>query len=140
MASSINGFGTTYYGRRSFKRDGSYVTTEWAIAATLPIFPIASARVKDSRAGLGGRELYLVEALARDWIQILTTYFYTYALIPFAVYLTVIPDEAGHIPRDFGNVPWWLAFLLQTAPLIIVALLPHVIRWFNAARARRRPR
>ncbi|AVP99382.1 hypothetical protein C7S18_20365 [Ahniella affigens] len=140
MAASINGFGSTYYGRRCFRRDGSYITTEWAIAATLPIFPMSSARVQDSRAGLGGRELYLIERLALDWVQVLTTYFYTYVMIPIAIYLTVIPDEAGHIPRDFGDVPWWLALLLQTAPLIIVALLPHVLRWIGAARARKRPR
>lgn len=140
MASSINGFGTTYYGRRRFKRDGSYITTQWTIAATLPIFPMSSVRVRDSRAGFGGRELELVEHLPLDWIQVLTTYGYTYLLIPFALYLTVIPDQAGHIPRDFGNVPWWVALLLQTSPLIVIALLPHVLRWINAARARKRPR
>ena len=42
--SSINGIGSTYIGCSDVGKDGSYVTTEWAIII-LPIVPIRSFRV-----------------------------------------------------------------------------------------------
>ncbi len=44
--SSINGIGTTLYGKREVdQKDNSYITTEWFIFLFVPIFPIASYRV-----------------------------------------------------------------------------------------------
>lgn len=56
MPASFNGCGTTYYGRRDFHRDDSYITTEWIILAHIPIFPLASFRVLPA----GGGHNYLV--------------------------------------------------------------------------------
>ena len=47
MPSSFMGFGTTFYGKRDFLPDGSYITTEWIVAAMIPVFPNQSLRVKD---------------------------------------------------------------------------------------------
>lgn len=138
MVYSINGFGSTYYGRRGIARDGSYTTTKWAIAATLPLFPMGNIRVRERSAGFSGRDLQVVQELGMDWIQILTTYAYTYLLIPLALYLTIVPDAGQRgIIRDYGDVPWWLAFFLQASPVIAVALLPHVLRWIAAWRVKR---
>jgi hypothetical protein len=45
MPQSVNGIGTTYYGKRDFEENGSYITTEWVIFLYLPIVPVASFRV-----------------------------------------------------------------------------------------------
>jgi hypothetical protein len=45
MPSSVNGFGTKYYGQRDFRPDGSYVTTNFICLLFLPVFPIHSVRV-----------------------------------------------------------------------------------------------
>jgi hypothetical protein len=45
MAFALNGFGTTYYGQRDFRADGSYVTTEWVILLFVPVLPLRSFRV-----------------------------------------------------------------------------------------------
>jgi len=45
MPHMINGFGTTFYGQRDFKPDGSYVTTEWIVCWFIPILPLRSLRV-----------------------------------------------------------------------------------------------
>lgn len=45
MPSSVNGFGTKYYGQRDFRPDGSYITTNFFCLAFLPVFPIQSVRV-----------------------------------------------------------------------------------------------
>lgn len=44
-ASSLNGIGTTLYGKRDVEPDGSYVATKWFIFLLLPIIPISSYRV-----------------------------------------------------------------------------------------------
>jgi len=45
MAFSINGFGTTFYGKAEEDEDGSYVVTEWVVAAFLPLIPLGSKRI-----------------------------------------------------------------------------------------------
>ena len=42
---SFNGTGTTLYGKREIKSDGSYIATQWFILFYLPIFPMDSYRV-----------------------------------------------------------------------------------------------
>jgi hypothetical protein len=43
---SINGIGTTLYGKREIESDGSYIATKWFIFLLIPIFPISSYRVR----------------------------------------------------------------------------------------------
>jgi hypothetical protein len=45
MPSSVNGFGTKYYGQRDFRADGSYITTKFFCLAFFPIIPLHSVRV-----------------------------------------------------------------------------------------------
>jgi hypothetical protein len=40
-----NGFGTSYYGKRDFRSDGSWLTTKWFVIFWIPIFPIRSLRI-----------------------------------------------------------------------------------------------
>lgn len=42
---SVNGIGTTLYGKREIETDGSYIATKWVIFLLLPLFPISSYRV-----------------------------------------------------------------------------------------------
>ena len=62
MPFTFNGFGTMYYGNRDKADDGSYVTTLWIVALFVPVFPLASYRIRplgDSRefrlVGVPGR-------------------------------------------------------------------------------------
>ena len=45
MPSSINGFGTMYYGKANPQPDGSVVRTEWITALYVPLVPLGSYRV-----------------------------------------------------------------------------------------------
>jgi hypothetical protein len=45
MAFTLNGIGTTYYGKREGSSDGSYITTEWFVFLYLPLYPIRSLRI-----------------------------------------------------------------------------------------------
>lgn len=46
MAYTFNGTGTTFYGQRDFRSDGSFVTTEWVSFLYFPLFPFRSLRVR----------------------------------------------------------------------------------------------
>lgn len=43
---SINGIGTTLYGKKDKRDDGSYVATQWFIFLYIPVIPLHSYRVK----------------------------------------------------------------------------------------------
>jgi len=46
VGSSVNGTGTTIYGKREFRTDGSFVTTKWVTFLWVPLLPLRSMRVK----------------------------------------------------------------------------------------------
>jgi hypothetical protein len=45
MPFTFNGIGTTIYGARDFKPDGSYITTEWLVFVYVPVIPYRSMRI-----------------------------------------------------------------------------------------------
>jgi hypothetical protein len=51
MASSINGIGTTWYGKADPEDDGSYIVTEWIIFVYVPLIPLGSKRVRQIESG-----------------------------------------------------------------------------------------
>ncbi|MBI3730957.1 MAG: hypothetical protein HY254_21825 [Burkholderiales bacterium] len=44
MARTINGIGTTFYGKCKFNADHSFITTKWVVLVFIPIIPLASYR------------------------------------------------------------------------------------------------
>jgi hypothetical protein len=46
MAFSFNGIGTSFYGQRDFRPDGTYTTTEWFVFLAIPVIPLRSLRVR----------------------------------------------------------------------------------------------
>ena len=57
MAFTFNGIGTMFCGQREFRKDGTYITTEWIVLCYVPIVPIRSIRVK--YLGPGAHRWYL---------------------------------------------------------------------------------
>lgn len=82
MAGSLNGFGTTFYGERDFRADGSYVTTEWVILGYLPAIPLCSHRLIRNEGAdknlvvYNSRSYLMLERLPRDMRQVFCTYGY----------------------------------------------------------------
>jgi hypothetical protein len=82
MAYSFNGFGTTFYGERDYRPDGTHITTEWIIFFGIPIIPLRSLHVryqgKGKRKipiGFGSAHNYLVHESGRPhWKQVFNTY------------------------------------------------------------------
>ncbi len=74
IAQSFNSFGTRLYGKRSFRPDGSFVTTLWIAVAWIPLIPLRSVRVIDNGPGgatilPGWSRSYLVLSKSRPDLQ-----------------------------------------------------------------------
>ena len=86
---SANGVGWTYYGRRDFGPDGSFITTEWFIVFHFPIFPLRSYRaISHGRESVVGpfyqRERYsLSKPMSPNIKQVVCIYAYALALAGF---------------------------------------------------------
>lgn len=89
MPFTINGIGTSNYGERDFRTDGSYVTTSWFVLVFVPIFPLKSQRILPT----GNNKFYLVyysqpylilEKLPLNWTQVLSVYGWYAALSMFS--------------------------------------------------------
>ncbi len=74
MPFNVNGIGTIYYGRRDFRPDGSYITTEWFILMMMPIAPLCTFRVWPitvaPQSWFALTERYKVQRLKLCWSQV----------------------------------------------------------------------
>ena len=102
------GTGTTFYGQRDVREDGSYITTEWVVFLFLPIFPLRSLRVRKGVTTEKGcppvacleTTNYVVLGVTRpDWRQVLCTYgfsaFVFAWMIPFAILYSPLASRFG---------------------------------------------
>src|ERR1035437_1632588 len=86
MARTLNGFGTSFYGRRDFRADDTYTTTEWIVFAFVPIAPLRSLRVRHLHTDgippfFSTHEYKVYETTSPDWRQVVCVYAYVVALI-----------------------------------------------------------
>jgi hypothetical protein len=79
-AFTLQGIGTTFYGQRDFRRDGTYITTEWLVFIFIPVLPIRSLRVRYQdgvNVGFFYEQNYSVyEKSFPNWKQVVSTYGY----------------------------------------------------------------
>jgi hypothetical protein len=98
MAYTFNGIGTTFYGKRDFRGDGSYLTTEWVSFVYFPLFPLRSLRVRyqgpaEPRFPIGvtTAESYAVfEKTAPHLKQVLCIYGYTLFVVGWMLAVIMI--------------------------------------------------
>lgn len=147
MPACFWGIGSTLYGKRDFRKDGScisYITTEWFIVAGFPLIPLRSYRVR--RVGrqetgygssipvgwgfflikwLDGKVIYKVygKPFPPDLKQVIYTYGF-FAVIPVWVWFTSSWFPSA-IPHAFDSIAGILCLL---AAWTIPALLPGILR------------
>jgi hypothetical protein len=118
MPSSFMGFGTTFYGKRDFLRDGSYVTTEWFIAAGIPIFPNQSLRLKDqghSQQSTFVREVYdygLCAAVPMNFRQVASVYGFTLFLFTWLLASLWLFLSNCRLDDKWCTLTWMLSVLV----------------------------
>ena len=118
MANTFNGIGTTFYGKRSFEQDDSYVTTKWFVIGFFPLVPMGSLRVR--YAGTSGipflsrsSSFEVIEELPTDGMQVLCIYAYSVFIVAWT--MTMLSSSMSGIAK----------FLAVTAAI----LLPHAVRF-----------
>lgn len=134
MPLSIQGIGTTYYGIHDMRSDGSYVTTEWVVAAFVPIIPLRTLRVVKSGCASGtfmwSRQRYLVcECLPLDLRQVISVYAFTIGTLAWTALLLSFLARRG----TDQNRLWFFWFFGSLVPFALLWL----VRRRKSARAGR---
>src|ERR1017187_421583 len=126
---TLNGFGTTYYGMRDFRADGSYITTEWIVLAYIPLIPTRSLRVsyrgpgeRHWYLGVGSSEKYAVfeKRFPPNWRQVLCTYSYVALLIGWIYFACT--SSVSMFPHALDTVS-------GVTMIFIVCILPVPTPW-----------
>jgi hypothetical protein len=133
MAFTLNGTGTTFYGKRDFRADGSHITTEWLAFFYIPLIPIRSLRVISQGPGehkwylgVGHSSQFLIyEKTWPNWKQVLSVYGYLAMMIVWIYGVCVFVD--GHFPHVLDGV-WRIASVLVVFAL--PAPLPLILRYY----------
>lgn len=102
--STLNGFGTTFYGQCDYELNGSYVTTNWFVLAYLPIIPLFSARVYYVHtANLSLTTEYRYQKVPLHFKQILQTWAFS---IVFIVSLFLIIGLIAILQKSFSQITY----------------------------------
>lgn len=140
MAFTLNGIGTTFYGQRDFRDDGSYLTTKWFVFLYVPLIPICSLRVvyegpsePARHFGYGPSESYAVHErrFPPDWKQVLMTYGYIALLVSWAC--LIVPVILGEFPHALDTVFGMIA-------ISVVCAIPVPTPWILRRYATRKNR
>jgi len=135
MAFEVHGIGTMYYGKRDFRPDGSYVSTEWVILAWMPLLPLASNRITHVRPGLFAERdrsgYFIIERLPMDRRQVLSVYAWFAAMIGSLLALGIYEDDQGRSVGDLDR-----AAEICLAAIAALAAMPCLLRrWARRRKA-----
>ena len=114
MATSVNGFGTTFYGQCDFDTDGSFITTKWIILAFVPVVPTSSVRLRHAQEQgffSMGTNYDVIMEMPLNVVQVLKTWAYV------ACFIALL----GLLGKG-ADAPW--KFIL----LGVMVLLPFILR------------
>lgn len=114
--SSINGFGTRFYGECDYQSDGSYTSTYWIILAFIPVIPLYSARILHKE---GTR--YQYEKIPIDWQQVFRIWAFIVALA-IGYLMCVMWINQAQISEE-------IRMLILIAYPVIMLLLPSFLRY-----------
>jgi hypothetical protein len=134
MAQTFNGIGTTFYGEREFRADGSYLTTEWIVFFYVPLIPIRSLRARYEGPAehrsyfMGSSDSYTIyEKCFPYWKQVIYTYGYV-ALLAVWGY-TIIRSTFALFPSALGSgLGLALVFLVWLIPVPLPLILRRIAR------------
>jgi hypothetical protein len=134
MAYTINGIGTTFYGKRDFRADGSFLTTEWVSLLYFPLFPLRSLRVRylgqGERAfpiGVGSSDNYAVyDKTPPNLKQVIYVYGYAVFAVGWVFLIMML---------CIGTKDASLALTLLFVGILVPIPIPWIFRHFAKKRA-----
>jgi len=136
MPFTFQGVGTKYYGKRDFRADGTYITTEWSVLASIPVLPIRSLGVRylgrgrnPSEPGLRPGPLYQIyEETNPNWLQIVCVYGY---LAFLAWWLFLFGRHFDDYTKGLGEIPGAMAIVFG---FVWPVFIPATLRFFGKRR------
>lgn len=140
MAYTLNGIGTTFYGQRDFRPDGSYITTEWIVLLYIPLVPVRSLRVVHGgpseprwRFGFGSSESYNVfeKHFPPNWKQVLFTYGYIMLL---ASWTYLVASSAHALFAHVFDTAFSIILIFMICSLPVPT--PWIMRYYALRRSR----
>lgn len=159
MPAYILGIGSTFYGKRDFRTDGSYITTEWLIVVGVPLIPLRSFRVRRPRRHEKdlGKTISVKGWFTLNWRFSLTSFAGPWDLeAVYKVYEKHFPPNWKQVIYTYGffaAVSAWVWFMSSRCPSIfphafdsvpgvsclivvslILVLLPWTLRYFGRKR------
>ena len=113
---SFNGFGTTLYGKRGFKKDGSYFTTEFIAAAYLPLFPLRTIRIRPTTPGWNfiHAQFLILEQMPLSLPQVLSVMLFAYVFLGLLLAVNFLPDDGTE-----QRICAWAAMLVLPIPWVL---------------------
>lgn len=121
MAFSINGIGTTWYGQRDFRPDGTYLTTEWFAVLFFPVIPLRSLRMKYT-----GEKMYAIyEVSFPNWKQVLYTYGFVAFMIAWVYFVGSV--TLSIFPLAFHSAQ---GVCLTCIVWLLPSPTPWLLRWY----------
>ena len=134
MPWSIYGFGTEYFGQRELRPDGSYVTTEFLTALSIPLVPLGSQRVREvgsgsfrpSAAGWTSQQHYEVRAVPTSWRQVLNVYLGAIGLL-VAILLTLASPVLLRAATDKDPVVRLTGITLLVVAAVAIAAAVYLV-------------
>lgn len=129
MATTIQGFGTSFVGQRDFLPDGSYVTTEWVVLLFVPVIPLRSLRVTKTTLE-GGTPFYSKQSfIVRQQLPIhAKQVFCVYGFLALYVGLCVLSVAVTPFLREGAA---------EVVISVTVLVMPWLIPWYIRSRAKR---
>jgi hypothetical protein len=133
---TFHGIGTMLYGQRDYWPDGSFVTTEWAVLAWIPIFPTFSKRIcyalTSRYSPFNPRTYYVLETTAPNVKQVLCVYGWFGSII---VLFVIYEKFLGVLTRILGDADRVAELWLLMLAAILV--LPYAMRRLAKMRKKR---
>lgn len=139
MAFTLNGIGTTFFGQRDFRADGSFITTEWVALLYIPLIPLRSLRVRYQGPneprfsfGIGSSDSYAVyEKTIPNWKQVFYTYGYVAFMVAWVIF--IYSTVVSLLPRAFSTaLGMWLVFMVCLMPVPT----PWILRYYAQRKLR----
>jgi hypothetical protein len=129
MPSSVNGFGTKYYGERDHRSDGSYLTTNFFCLAFVPVIPLHTVRVipdPKNSAWPFSQNYYVI--LEKRWphpLQVLNVYLWGAAEVAMGIFYFAWCEPLIKANPNWSIPEWGLTviFFLFLVPPILISLL-----------------
>lgn len=131
MPFTFKGFGTKYYGEAERRPEGSFITTEWIVAAYAPLIPLCTVRIcrdpaNDVNIIVARSDAYfIIEKLPLSWAQVGKTYaFVACCLVWWSFTIWLLFFKASSWANE--------NLLIAVLSYVVIAAMPFFwLRWIQ---------